>query len=305
MVNPLGCKRSFARELLLLVSGWIIFAVPAAFAQASTSEDATHAAPASEGYVPTLTFDVASIRQSPEASSYMVTGMFQPHSSSVRIVNFDAMNLLSMAYDVRWDQIVDMPNWHHAMFNIQAKSDSAADERLAKLSKGQEKLEQQHMMQVLLADRFKLKTHWETREGPIYNLIVAKNGPKLREAKNEPPSPEAIKIWGDKPMPPIYQQGDSRTGFDFIAYQCSTDKIAEELAGQFGHPVSNKTGLTGKYNFKLRYHGIHLSERSADDLDPVPTLDTAVQDQLGLKLEPSKGPIQVLVIDHIEKPSEN
>ncbi|WP_223295526.1 TIGR03435 family protein [Granulicella mallensis] len=278
----------------------MIFAVLTAFAQV----DASKAAPASEGYVPTLTFDVASIRQSPEANSYTVTGGFQPHSSSIRIVNFDAMNLLSMAYDVRWDQIVGMPNWH-AMFNIQAKSDSAADERLAKLSKAQEKLEQQHMMQVLLADRFKLKTHWETREGPTYNLVVAKNGPKMSATKGKPPNPEQIKEWGGRPIPPLYQQGDSDLGFDFIANGCAIKDITNMLAGQFGHPVTDKTGLTGKYDFILRYHGARLSDRDAGDMDPLPTLDVAIQDQLGLKLEPSKGSVQFLVIDHIEKPSEN
>jgi uncharacterized protein (TIGR03435 family) len=279
-------------------------AASVAFAQVGTNPVGADATTATEVYVPTLTFEVASIRQSSEADSYLVGGSFSPHSSSLRVTNFNPMNLLSMAYGVRWDQISGLPNWD-AMFNIQAKSDSAADERLAKLNKDQEKLEQQHMMQALLADRFKLKIHWETREGPTYNLVVSKNGSKMREAKGESPNPEEIKVWGDKPIPHLYQQGDSQAGYDFTGHGCSMDDIADMLAGQFGHPVSDKTGLTGKYDFKLRYHGIRLSDRSADDMDPVPPLDTAIQDQLGLKLEPAKGPVQFLVIDHIEKPSEN
>jgi hypothetical protein len=102
-------------------------------------------------------------------------------------------------------------------------------------------------------------------------LVVSKNGPKMHEAKSEPPSPEEIRAWGDKPFPHLYQQGDSRVGFDFIAHD----------------------------------HGTRLSDRSADDMDPVPPLETAIQNQLGLKLEPAKGSVQFLVIDHIEKPSEN
>ena len=163
------CKLSFARRLLLLAAGWLIFATPSVFAQADTSQGVAKTAPASQAYVPTMTFDVASIRQSPDANSYTLSGYFQPHSSSLRVVNWDAMNLLSLAYGVRWDQIVGMPSWH-AMFDIQAKSDDTTEERLAKLDKDQAKLEQQHMLQVLLADRFKLKTHWETREGLTYNL---------------------------------------------------------------------------------------------------------------------------------------
>ena len=300
MANLLGCKLSSVRKLLLLASGWMTIAAPITFAQAGAVPDVT----ASKPYVPTLAFDVASIRESAVADSYDVSGSFAPHSSSLRVTNFDAMNLLSMAYGVRWDQISGMPNWS-AMFNIQAKSDSAADERLARLSKGQERLEQQHMLQVLLADRFKLKVRWETREGPAYDLLLSKNGSKMQETKDKPRSPDEIKAWGGQPIPPLYQRGDSRVGFDLVAHGCSMSDIVETLAGQFGHPVIDKTGLTGKYDFILRYHGTLLGDRKADDMDPVPTLDTAIQDQLGLKLKPTKGPVQILVIDHIEKPSEN
>lgn len=274
------------------------------FAQAGASTHVEPAATAGKAYVPTLTFDVASVRQSADADSYVVGGGFSPHSSTFRVTNFNMMNLLSVAYDIRWDQISGLPNWS-AMFNIQARSDSAADERLAGLSKAQESLERQHMVQGLLADRFKLKVHWETREGPVYDLVLTKNGPKMAAAKDEPPSADEIKARGGKYMPPLYQQGDGIAGYDYIAHECSMSDITDMLAVQFGHPVLDKTGLTGKYDFTLRYHDTRLSERKADDMDPVPTLDIAIQDQLGLKLVSAKGPIQILVIDHIEKPSEN
>jgi len=294
----------FSRKVLLIAAALMSVAVPVVSGQRITSVSATSSQDATPTYTPTLTFDVASIRQSPVADSYVVSGFFAPHSSLLRLTNFDVRNLLGMAYGVRWDQIIGLPDWG-VMFNIQARSGSDTDERLAKLSKAQELLEQQHMLQVLLADRFKLKVHWETREGPTYNLVVSKNGPKLRAAKEGPPNPEDIKAWGDRPVPRLYQRGDSRVGFDYIAHGCSMDDITHMLAAQFGRPVSDKTGLTGKYDFTLRYHGVRLSDRPADDLDPLPTLDTAIQDQLGLKLLPAKGTIQVLVVDHIERPSEN
>lgn len=74
---------------------------------------------------------------------------------------------------------------------------------------------------------------------------------------------------------------------------------------QFGRPVVDKTGLTGKYDFVLAYRGRWDRDRSADDMDPMPPLDRALQEELGLKVEAAKGPSRVLVIDHIEKPSEN
>jgi uncharacterized protein (TIGR03435 family) len=255
-------------------------------------------------YVPTMTFEVASIRQSPPADSYRVSGSFSAHSSSFRATNLDVANLLAFAYDVRRDQIQGLPDWP-AMFNVQAKSDNAVDQRLAQLTKDQEKMEQQHMLQTLLADRFKLKIRWETRQGPIYDLVVAKKGPKMELAKGDPPSAEEQKAWGERSIPPLYQRGDSSTGFAFVAHGCSMSDLAETLAGQFSRPVVDRTGLKDKYDFKLHYQDVRLSDRSADDQNPTPPLDMAIQDQLGLKLEPAKGPIQLLVIDHIEKPSEN
>jgi uncharacterized protein (TIGR03435 family) len=255
-------------------------------------------------YVPTLNFDVASIRESGVATSYMVGGGFSSGSTSLKVTNFDIRNLVSMAYGIRWDEIAGLPEWR-TMFNIEAKGDDAADELLRKLNKREVGLERQHMLQGLLAERFQLKTHWETRTGLAYNLVVAKGGAKLEPAKHEPLSPEDLKFLAGKSMPRLYQRGDSRTGFDFVAHGCSMSDLEEDLAGQFGHPLVDKTGLTGTYDFVLHYHGTLLSDRSADDLDPIPTLDVAIQQQLGLKLEPTKAPVRMLVIDHIEKPSPN
>jgi uncharacterized protein (TIGR03435 family) len=228
--------------------------VSVAFAQAGTNPAKVPAASASEAYVPTLTFDVASVRESPIADWYSVAGYFAPQSSSLRVTNFNVMNLLAMAYGVRWDQIVGTAD-KSTMFNIQAKSDSAADERLAHLSPAQQTIEQRHMLQALLADRFKLKVHWETRQGLAYNLVVAKNGLKMGAAKGEPPTPEERKMWGEHPVPELYQEGDGRAGYDYIAHGCSINDIVAQLAGQFGHPVVDKTGLTGKYDFTLHCHG--------------------------------------------------
>ena len=285
----------------LLLAGRLAIAASVVLAQPGVSPQDSDA---NGAYVPTMTFEVASIRQSPPADSYIVGGSFSPHSSFFRATNLNVANLLAIAYDVRKDQIQGLSDWP-AMFNVQAKSDSAADQRFAQLTKDQEKMEQQHMLQTLLADRFKLKIHWETRQGPTYDLVVAKKGPKMQLAKGDPPSAEEQKMWGDRPIPPLYQRRDSRGGFDFVARGCSMNDLAETLAGQFGRPVVDKTGLKGKYDFTLHYHDARLSDRSADDRDPTPPLDMAIQDQLGLKLEPAKGPIKLLVIDRIEKPSEN
>jgi len=235
----------------------------------------------------------------------MVSGQFSPDSTALNITNFDIRNLLSMSYGIRWDQAVGLPNWGpRVMFNVEAKADPSTAPLLAKLTPQQRKLEQQHMLQALLADRFKLKAHWESRETLVYNLVAAKQGPRMSPVGSTPPTPEELKNFGAYPIPPLYQRNDG-SGYDFVAHGCTAAQIAQMLSGQFGHPVFDKTGLTAKYDFVLRYPGTRLADRPADDLDPIPPLDQAIQDQLGLKLVTVKGSDQFLVIDHIEKPSEN
>jgi uncharacterized protein (TIGR03435 family) len=134
--------------------------------------------------------------------------------------------------------------------------------------------------------------------------MVAKGGPKLRAQGSMPLSTEELKDFGDRPVPPLYQENDGQ-GFDFIAHGCSMDQLVQNLAGQFGRPVIDKTELTGKYDFVLKYKGRWDRDRNADDLDPMPPMDRALQEELGLKIEAGKGSVNILVIDHIEKPSEN
>jgi uncharacterized protein (TIGR03435 family) len=119
-----------------------------------------------------------------------------------------------------------------------------------------------------------------------------------------PPSADEVKNFRDGPLPPIYQKNDGE-GYDFIAHGCSMDQLVGILAAQFGRPVLNKTGLTGKYDFVLKYKGRWDRDRNADDMDPTLPMDRALQEELGLKVETARGSVKTLVIDHIEKPSPN
>ena len=141
------------------------------------------------------------------------------------------------------------------------------------------------MLQALLAERFQLKFHSEAKEVSGYALLVAKNGPKL------------------KPSPPDAQGGmRMNTPGQTVAMtvtKWSMEQLARQFSGQTQQPVLDKTGLAGEYDFQLMFVPDGASDTSA------PELLTAIQEQLGLKLEPTKVPIEVLVIDHAEKPSEN
>jgi len=255
-----------------------------------------------------MTFDVASVRENKNADatgSIMMSGHFVPHTTTLRVINWDIENLIRYAYGANGNQIVGAPNWPRpTVFVIEAKGDSEADAKMAALTEEQQRAEQQHMLQALLQERFKLKTHWETKEGDIYHLVVAKGGPKLGAEGSVPPSADELKTFGDHPVPALYQKSDGQ-GYDFIAHVCSMGQLVAMLTGQFGRPVIDKTGLTGNYDFVLKYKGRWDRDREADDLDPTPSMDRALQEELWLKVETAKGPLKVLVIDHIDKPSEN
>ena len=137
------------------------------------------------------------------------------------------------------------------------------------------------MLRSLLADRFRLASHTETKELPIYALTVAKGGPKMEKA--------------DKP-------GGTSAGGGMIGGTMDMSRLATYLSSVLGRGVIERTGLTGTYRVSLRW--------TPDDHPPsadsnTPSLVTAIQEQLGLKLESTKGPVDILVIDHAEKPSPN
>jgi uncharacterized protein (TIGR03435 family) len=283
----------------LVGAGWMWIAVCCCLGQA---------APGPVPYVPTMTFDVASVRENKSVdvnAGFTMSGWFQPQTSIFRATNWPIENLITVAYGVDRYQLVGAPKWPNpTLFVIGAKGDSETDAKLAGLTTEQQWAEQKHMLQALLEERFKLKTHWETKEGDVYNLVVAKGGPKLGGGGSVPPSADEVKRFGGRPVPVIHQKNDGR-GYDFIAHGCSMEVWAGMLTGQFGRQVIDKTGLTGTYDFVVKYRGRWDRDRDADDLDPMLPMDRALVEELGLKVEPAKGPVKMLVIDHVEMPSEN
>jgi uncharacterized protein (TIGR03435 family) len=280
--------------LLTSLAGVIVLSLPIARAQVAPAPTAAANAPA---YTPTLTFDVASIRENDATAdrSVHVAVKSPPHASQFEVSNFTMKSLIQMAYGFG-TPISGGPDWlSSSYFSVQAKSDAATDERLAKLPDDQARLEKLHMIQTLLVERMGLKGHWETKETSVYALVIAKNGPKLNEVKADPDHPVSANAGAD------VKASGSRQGIQFIADGSSTKAIAAMLVSQLNIPVVDKTGLTGAYKFTLQFG----REWSANDPDGWPDIFTAVQEQLGLKLESTKAAIPVLIIDHIEPPSAN
>jgi uncharacterized protein (TIGR03435 family) len=199
-------------------------------------------------------------------------------------------SLIYQAFGVPKSRIVGGPNWlDTARFDIQAKMDPALLPQLNALPPEEGKRQFQAMFQQLLADRFQLKSHWETRELPVYALVVAnpKSGPTLHPPKD----PEHSGTTSGMGL----LQATNATLPEFA--EVATQGAADEL----GRVVIDKTGIAGKYDILLKWTPVSTEAVAA----PGPSIFTAIQEQLGLKLEPTKGPVRVLVIDSVQMPSAN
>jgi uncharacterized protein (TIGR03435 family) len=255
-------------------------------------------------YIPTLTFDVASVRENktiPDPDA----GVEDPAYSSKFVARgVPARFLVQKAYGIQPFQLAGGPDWFNsALFNIQAQSDALADGRLAQLSGDQASMEKQHMLQLLLVDRFNLKAHWGKKEMPTYALVVAKGRPKLQPAGSMPPTALELKQLGNNKIP-VLQQNFSKQGEEYIAHGCSMQALVDAMMREVGTMVVDKTGLAGTYDFTLQFNGVMPGERN-DDPAHWPSLVSAITDRLGLRLESTKDTISILIIDHMDKPSEN
>jgi uncharacterized protein (TIGR03435 family) len=239
----------------------------------------------------TTTFDVASVKPSQVGfrSSHM-RGAADSITASGSV-----FLILENAYDLRDFQIAGGPDWvRTATWDIVAKVDEPAPDWNNLRSDARNAIQHQRMAAVL-AQRFNLKCHFETKELPVYNLIVAKGGSKLR------PTPADAAKKGSL----NFDSSGSQSRMQANGVELST--VAKMLSYGRGRIIVDKTGLTGPYDFTLTY----TSDASAGlpataDTEPSgPTIFTALEEQLGLKLESAKGPVPVLVIDSISRPSEN
>jgi uncharacterized protein (TIGR03435 family) len=275
----------------------------AIFAQVSP----TQGRPVPTSYMPTLTFDVTSVRQCPPGphSNGFVN---PPRSGRLTGTGLWASQLIGWAYGVDYrTQIVGGPDWvkmtlsNEVRFDVEATSDSATEAKLAELTDSQAKLEEQHMLQALLQDRFRLKAHLETRDEPAFALTVSKGSPKLE--RGDPMGPKPANAAPGTWHAPIGSHHDPR-GIEIVAHGASIGDLVEMLGFYAHKSVIDRTGIIGTYNFALQFHGT-LSDMEPDDESEWLPLETAIREQLGLQLKNTMAPLQVVVIDHIEMPTPN
>jgi len=286
----------------------------------------------------TPTFDVASVKvaAAPTPDGAVTIRMGAPSGGPgtkdpgrIHYPNMTLKNLIMTAYDVKNFQ-VSGPAWLDTeRFDITATMPPDTSKERFRL-----------MLQNLLAERFKMSVHRETKELPAYLLVVAKNGPKMKETAEAPPRkdgdegpalpshprigadgfPELPGLAGHPGIFGIMMPGRAR----LIAQQTTMQDLAERLTRQLNRPVKDETGLLAKYDFTVTYAPEMMNgpmgamppppaggaaaagSPAAQAEEPLPTLEAALQQQLGLKLDPKKAPLELIVVDRAEKvPTEN
>jgi uncharacterized protein (TIGR03435 family) len=251
---------------------------------------------------PVFEYEVASIKLNVSGGGSV--GMHTtPDSFSVTNVQVEA--LMQMAFGVQSYQMIAAPEWFTSeRYDIEAKMDPEVADAMRKLNVDDRRVTRQHMLQALVLDRLKMTIHRETRELPIYSLVIGKGGSKLQETK---PSAPGVPIPRGGPSVRTSRYGSGPITLTVL--HCANTDIAGVFVPHVGRTIIDRTGLTSVYDFTLQFmpDDAAVAPGSASSApDPTaPSIFTAIQEQLGLKLEAGKGPVEVIVIDHVERPSGN
>ncbi len=262
------------RNVTAVMAALLIAVAPRAHAQSSRPE-----------------FEVASIKQEPPGPN-IGTGFVRPLGGGRLTAEKALLRVLIWnAYRVRDYQVVGGPEWiNSTRYNIEAKATDNASSAELML-----------MLQSLLADRFNLKVHRETRNLPVYELRIATIISRLQRSK-----PGSCHACG------VINGFISATSARINGEAVLVSELARVLGNMMGRPVFDKTALTGTFDIHLEFardqvlQGFPAIDVAPPTLDPAGvTVFTAIQEQLGLKLESVRGPVEVLVIDSVQKPSEN
>jgi len=279
---------------------WFCLVGVAAIAAMNGAAQAALATPkASDATAQSPAFEVASIKLNKSGSGSSHSDFDHGRFTAI---NVRVKSLIQYeAYGITGAQIAGGPGWLDSeAFDISAKVDDATAEQMKTLDRDKRRQLIRQLFQQLLAERFKLAVHWETKELPVYALVVAKSGPRLTKSKDADGGTSV--------------SSGSGGGTSMTARGVTMTRLAQTLtqssSRDLGRIVIDKTGLEGTYDLALQWTP---EDRSAAAINiandntsaQAASIFTALQEQLGLKLESTKGPVETLVIDHVEQPSEN
>jgi len=296
MTDRIVYKLNFRRKLLLWTTACLAIALPIAFGVLNATPSRAESHPPT-----TPKFVSVSIKPHPSEGNGFVMSkmMMSPIDGDFTANNVSPHSLLQLAYHIQDTQLAGEPEWFKSTtYDIDAKVDQSVVDEMHKLSEDQRNLVNQHILQQFLADHFKVTLHQESRDLPVYELLIAEGAPKLQKT--------------DK-------HGFMHMGVGELSSQGTpVTLLTAQLSQRLGRTVVDKTGLDGDYAFNLHWtpDAEEQARIRAAGLPPElmkagqpaasgPPLLTAVEEQLGLKLQPQTERVQVLVIDHAEQPSHN
>jgi uncharacterized protein (TIGR03435 family) len=289
--------RAFGAIVLLVVS-----TCSSVFAQGPGSAET---ASAQTGHVAALAFDVVSVKRHQPGDR---EARMQSLPDGIRLLNVPLLDVIREAYGLTFDgQVLGAPDWMKTeRFDIEEKVAPADVEAFKKLTLDQIR----PMARPMLASRFKLEVHQDTRTMPVYALVPASGGLKMKEATPGDAYPNGIKGADGVGRPGVMAMrremlpSGARVS-ELTGQGVTMERLVKSLSQpELGRMIVDKTGLAGTYDFKLSWTPETLSTDTSPD-SANPTLFTAVQEQLGLKLQTEKDPVPVIVIEHVEMPSEN
>jgi bla regulator protein blaR1 len=300
MAEQSARRLDLGRKLLLGLAGSVVVAMPVVFGLVHIryvhAQTLVAVVTKKEGVSPTFvaetdakpSFEVATIKPNKSGTFFMNINVSHDTFSAT---NVGLQELLQQAYGINSELISGLSGWANSTrFDINAKS--------LDIGAGRDLHEEQlsPMLQELLVNRFHLKVHRETKILPVYDMVIAKGGIKFKQSAAEG-SPE------DRSPDNVDRGGMNFMDGQLIGHAVTLAPLVDMLTHQLHRTIIDRTGLTGKYNFTLTPPSGDSSDRS---LEPSATyLFTSLPEQLGLKLQPSKGPVETLVVDHVEMPSEN
>lgn len=306
------------RKLLLNIAGFVAVAVPIIFSLASPQQSrALSQAQSTATVAPVFVYEVASIKPAKSGSR---GSTMRATPDGFTATNMSLMTLFLSAFGVQRYQIAGAPSWVDSYrYDVDAKMEGLVADALQKLNQYERTIARQQMMEALLVDRFNLKIHRESKDLPVYMLVIAKNGSKLQEAKPDEPTSTGPGGGGfGKGSMTMTTGGKGGPRSQILTGQAiPIASLTRILPGVLERPVLDKTGLTSLYDIKLEWWpddsetqgapgGASSGQTPAPPSNPGgPDLFTAIQQQLGLKLESGKGPVEIIVIDHVERPTGN
>lgn len=247
---------------------------------------------------PRAGFDVISVRRNVSGANPAVTPPLQ--HGKLRFTNVTVQDIMSLAfYPLNFAHIKDAPDWTSTGSGTRYDIEATTQERAVT----EERYHQ--MLQMMLADRFQLKFHWETHEEPVYLLVADRKGLKLKTtdpASCAPVSPEATLMPNGTACGRPYGFTRVLNGVHFEGIGMTTKTLAVVL-GLSGRPVIDRTGHEGLIDVKLDF--TPANRLSTEPADGPPSVFDALPEQLGLRLQAATAPVDEVIIDHIEKPSDN